>query len=70
MADMLHSGTRLHGLVLRICTAWAVLGGFVLLAVIIVNVASVVGAATINKASPALTDPALTQRSNTGTSSP
>ncbi len=46
------SGTRLHGLVLRVCTAWAVLGGVVLLAVMAINVASVVGVATINKAWP------------------
>ena len=45
-------GTRLHGLVLRICTVWALLGGAVLLAVIGINVVSVVGAATINKALP------------------
>lgn len=52
MSDAVHSGTRLHGLVLRICTAWAILGGLVLVAVVIVNVASVVGAAVVNKAIP------------------
>lgn len=52
MDDAIHSGTRLHGLVLRICTAWAILGGFVLLAVVLVNVASVAGAAVFNKALP------------------
>ena len=52
MGDLQKSGTRLHGLVLRICTGWAVLGGFVLLAVIIINVISVVGAATITRALP------------------
>jgi len=46
------SGTRLHGLVLRICTGWALLGGVVLLAVIVINVLSIVGAATIGKAFP------------------
>lgn len=52
MEELQQSGTRLHSLVLRICTAWAVLGGFVLLAVIVINVISVVGAATITKALP------------------
>jgi TRAP-type C4-dicarboxylate transport system permease small subunit len=33
-------------------TGWAVLGGFVLLAVIVVNVVSVLSAATVNKAFP------------------
>ena len=45
-------GTRLHGLVLRIATAWAVLGGFVLVAVVVFNVASVVGSAVWGKALP------------------
>ncbi len=48
MAATATSGTRFHDLVLRICTVWAVLGGLVLLAVVIINVLSVVGAATIN----------------------
>ncbi len=52
MDEAQHSGTGLYSLVLRICTAWAVLGGFVLLAVIIINVISVLGAATINTALP------------------
>ncbi len=43
MSDVAHSGTGLHGLVLRICTAWAILGGVVLLAVVAINVVSVVG---------------------------
>ena len=47
-----HFGTRLHGLVLRISNAWAILGGVVLLLVVLINVVSVIGAATINKAVP------------------
>jgi len=43
------SGTRLHGLVLRISTAWAILGGLVLLAVALINVASVLGFAILNR---------------------
>ncbi|QKV17607.1 TRAP transporter small permease [Oricola thermophila] len=50
MADAPNHGTRLHGLVLRLSTGWAILGGFVLLAVVAANVVSVIGAATINKA--------------------
>jgi TRAP-type C4-dicarboxylate transport system permease small subunit len=46
------SGTRLHGLVLRLCTGWALLGGVVLLAVIVINLFSVIGAATIGKPFP------------------
>ncbi|MDF0599401.1 TRAP transporter small permease subunit [Psychromarinibacter sp. C21-152] len=52
MSDAVHNGTRLHGLVLRICTAWAILGGVVLLAVVVVNVASVIAAAVFNKGLP------------------
>jgi len=52
MADAYASGTRLHGLVLRITTGWAILGGLVLMAVVAVNVASVVGAAVFNSAVP------------------
>ena len=52
MAQAIDSGTRLHGLVLRICTGWAILGGFVLLGVVALNVASVVGAAVVNKGLP------------------
>jgi TRAP-type C4-dicarboxylate transport system permease small subunit len=52
MSSAAKSGTRLHGLVLRMSTLWAVLGGFVLLAVIVVNVASVVGAAVLGKGVP------------------
>lgn len=44
------SGTRLHGLVLRVCTGWAVLGGMILLAVAIINVASVLRAAIFGMA--------------------
>lgn len=47
-----HNGTRLHSLVLRICTGWALLGGLVLVAVVGVNLVSVIGAATIGKAFP------------------
>lgn len=46
------TGTGPSGLVLRICTAWAVLGGLVLLAVVTVNVVSVAGAALFNAAVP------------------
>lgn len=46
------NGTRLHGLVLRICTGWALLGGLVLLAVVGINLASVIGAATTGYAFP------------------
>jgi TRAP-type C4-dicarboxylate transport system permease small subunit len=52
MTDTVETGTRLHGLVLRLCTGWAILGGIVLLAVVIVNVVSVVGAAVVNAAVP------------------
>lgn len=50
MSDAAHSGTRLHGLVLRICTAWAILGGLVLLAVVVLNVASVINQIISNRA--------------------
>ncbi|MBZ0128008.1 MAG: TRAP transporter small permease [Rhodobacteraceae bacterium] len=43
------NGTRLHSLVLRITTVWAILGGFLLLAVVAINVASVIRAATVSK---------------------
>jgi TRAP-type C4-dicarboxylate transport system permease small subunit len=52
MTDTTTTGTRLHGLVLRICTGWAVLGGIVLLGVVVLNVASVLGAAILNAAVP------------------
>lgn len=52
MADTAQSGTRLHSLVLRLSTLWAILGGFVLLAVIVVNVISVVSAAVFTKGFP------------------
>ena len=54
MSDPAHAeaGTGLHGLVLRLCTAWAYAGGAVLLAVVLVNVASVVGVATVGSAFP------------------
>ena len=52
MAEAESPGTRLHGLVLRICTFWAILGGGVLLAVVAVNVVSVVSAAAFNKGLP------------------
>ncbi|WP_370320860.1 TRAP transporter small permease [Oricola sp.] len=52
MANTETTGTRLHSLVLRMSTFWAVVGGFVLLGVIVANVLSVLGAATINKALP------------------
>ncbi len=48
MSEAATSGTRLHGLVLRICTGWAVLGGVVLLAVVVINVASIVSFALFN----------------------
>ncbi len=48
MSTATTTGTRLHGLVLRICTAWAVVGGLVLLAVVIVNVASIVSFTVLN----------------------
>lgn len=48
MAATATSGTRFHDLVLRICTAWAVLGGLILLGVVLVNVVSVLGSALIN----------------------
>lgn len=43
------SGTRLHGLVLKLCTWWAILGGLLLLAVALMNFASVVSFAVLNK---------------------
>ena len=52
MANTETTGTRLHSLVLRMSTIWAVVGGFVLLGVIVANVLSVLGAATINKTLP------------------
>ena len=52
MGDTAPSGTRLHGLVLSLCTGWAILGGVVLLAVVAINVASVVGAAVLNRPIP------------------
>lgn len=52
MSDLSNSGTRLHGLVLRICTWWAVLGGLVLLVVAGINVASVIRAAIWSKTVP------------------
>ncbi|WP_223475202.1 TRAP transporter small permease [Oricola indica] len=52
MASNVESGTRLHSLVLRLSTGWAILGGFVLLAVVVFNVASVVAAAVMNKSLP------------------
>lgn len=48
----LQNRTGLSGLVRRMCTVWAMVGGAVLLAVVMVNVVSVVGAATIGKAFP------------------
>lgn len=39
------AGAGLHGLALRLCTGWAIVGGGVLIAVILVNVISVAGAA-------------------------
>ena len=44
------SRTRLHGLVLRLCTGWAILGGIVLLAVVALNVTSILGAALFGRA--------------------
>ena len=52
MASEIQSGTRLHSLVLRLSTWWAILGGLVLIAVVIVNVVSVVSAAIVNKGFP------------------
>ena len=52
MSDAVHTGTGLHGLVLRLCTGWAILGGVVLLAVVAINVASVVGFALAGTAVP------------------
>lgn len=43
-------GTRFNNLVHRISTIWAILGGMVLLAVVLINVTSVIGAAVIGKA--------------------
>lgn len=43
------TGTRLHSLVLRITTVWAIVGGFLLLAVVGLNVASVIRAAFVSK---------------------
>ena len=48
MPSHAHSGTRLHGLVLRICEVWAILGGLVLAAVALMNFASVVSFAVLN----------------------
>lgn len=42
----------LHGLAQRLSDGWALLGGFVLLAVIVVNVVSIVGTATFGWAVP------------------
>ena len=52
MDDVDENGTRLHGLVLRVCTWWAILGGLVLLAVVGVNVASIIRAAVFGKTVP------------------
>lgn len=52
MASEIQSGTRLHSLVLRLSTWWAILGGLVLIAVVIVNVVSVVSSAVVNKGFP------------------
>lgn len=49
MSDVTQSGTRLHGLVLRICTGWAILGGLVLVAVALMNFASIASFAVLNK---------------------
>jgi TRAP-type C4-dicarboxylate transport system permease small subunit len=46
------NGTGLHGLVLNICTVWALCGGAVLLAVVGINLVSIIGAATIGVAFP------------------
>ncbi len=45
MPDASASAATLHGVVLRICTGWAILGGAVLLAVVAINVVSVAAAA-------------------------
>ena len=45
-------GARLHGLALRISNGWALLGGLFLLAIVIINVLSIVGTATIGWAVP------------------
>jgi TRAP-type C4-dicarboxylate transport system permease small subunit len=50
MRDAVPSGTRLHGLVLGLCTGWAIVGGLVLVAVVVVNVLSVLGAALFGTA--------------------
>jgi TRAP-type C4-dicarboxylate transport system permease small subunit len=50
MREAASSGTRLHGLVLRLCTGWAILGGIVLLSVVVLNVASILGAALFGRA--------------------
>jgi len=47
-----YNGTGLHSLVLRICTGWALLGGVVLLAVVGINLVSVIGASTIGYGFP------------------
>lgn len=52
MDDAIQSGTGLHGLVLRVSTAWAILGGVLLLAVVLINVVSVIAAAVLNKGLP------------------
>jgi len=49
MSGSQQSGTGLHSLVLRISTGWAVLGGFILLIVMAINVYSVITAAVIGK---------------------
>jgi TRAP-type C4-dicarboxylate transport system permease small subunit len=49
MSDQTISGTRLHSLVLRISTWWAIVGGFVLLAVVAINVYSVLQAIVISR---------------------
>ena len=45
-------GTRLYRLVLQFCTFWALMGGLVLLAVVGINVVSIVGSATTGQAVP------------------
>ena len=50
MREAASSETRLHGLVLRLCTGWAILGGIVLLSVVMLNVASILGAALFGRA--------------------
>ena len=49
MESDLQSGTRLHSLVLNLCTVWAILGGLVLIAVALLNFASIVSFAVLNK---------------------